>query len=368
LVELAEEDDAYVIFETLNTRGKDLSVSDLLRNFFARHLKPRNVQTDTAKIQWQSVLRTINESSADLDTDTYVHHFWLSRYSFVTLKELFKTIKLRIPDTQVQDFLDELERSAAFYRQIHETTFVNWSPNERTIENALRAHQLFRVRQQTPFVLSLIRDYRNGKLRARQITPVLKALENFHFLFNAVTQQRSSGGITKMFVSSAIQLDRAPDVEQKQVALRDLIRKLRERIPTSEQFEVNFRLILYTNAITRNRALVRYILSKFDTEARPGVVVDYDAMTIEHLYPQNPSEDPALPDDIVGMIGNLILVNDDLNDKLSNKTFTEKKRILTENGYPLDEILSAAQTLDADTIRRRTDFLAKRAYQKVWRV
>ena len=40
LVTLDNEDDAYLIFETLNTRGKDLALADLLRNHFAKFLKP----------------------------------------------------------------------------------------------------------------------------------------------------------------------------------------------------------------------------------------------------------------------------------------------------------------------------------------
>ena len=144
LVKLSEEDDAYVIFETLNTRGKELSVSDLLRNFFTRHLRAANPQADTAKIQWQNVLRIINESSAELSVDTYLHHQWLSKRNYVTLKELFKSIKAVIQGADIQAYLDELECDAGTYRQIHETTYVTWQPTEKKIENSLEAMLLFR--------------------------------------------------------------------------------------------------------------------------------------------------------------------------------------------------------------------------------
>ena len=42
LVTLSDEDDAYIIFETLNTRGMDLGVSDLVKNHLTRLLKPTN--------------------------------------------------------------------------------------------------------------------------------------------------------------------------------------------------------------------------------------------------------------------------------------------------------------------------------------
>ena len=40
IVELDNEDEAYIIFETLNTRGKDLAVQDLLKNHLTRLLPP----------------------------------------------------------------------------------------------------------------------------------------------------------------------------------------------------------------------------------------------------------------------------------------------------------------------------------------
>ena len=170
-----------------------------------------------------------------------------------------------------------------------------------------------------------------------------------------------------MFASAAGQLNQAPNIQQKQTALRDLITKLRERVPPFEVFRANFREILYTETLTKNRALVRYILSKFDAVARPDVVVDYSVMTIEHLSSQNPAGEP-LPENIVGMLGNLILVSHVLNQRLSNRPVPEKIQILRSEGYPLDEILIDTTVYDQALIERRTDFLAEDAYHNIWRV
>lgn len=367
LIELHDEDDAYVIFETLNTRGKDLSVSDLLRNFFTRHLRPANREADTAKIQWQNVLRIINESSVDLVVDVFLHHQWLSRRRFITLRELFRSIKNEIQGNEIQEYLTELVNDSSLYRQIHETSFVDWTPQERDIEKGLRALQLFRVRQQTPFVLTLFREYRRGNIRIPQVTPAIQSLESFHFLFNAVTQQRSSGGISKMFVSSAIQLDRAPDLQRKQIVIRELMAKLRERTPSYDEFRINFRQVLYTNTISKNRALVRYILSRFDEHARPAVTVDYNGMTIEHLYSQSDLNE-IMNESVVGMIGNLILIAPELNVRLANRPFAEKLQILRETNYPLGPTLRDAVTFGREEIEHRTDYLAEEAFNRVWSV
>ncbi|WGG52759.1 DUF262 domain-containing protein [Rugamonas sp. DEMB1] len=50
LVTLDNEDDAYLIFETLNTRGKDLALADLVKNHFTKNLKSKG-SVDAAKLK-----------------------------------------------------------------------------------------------------------------------------------------------------------------------------------------------------------------------------------------------------------------------------------------------------------------------------
>lgn len=82
---LDSEDDAYLIFETLNTRGKDLAVTDLVKNHFTKLLKSKG-SVDAAKMKWSQILETIHNSSADISSDTFIYHFWASRYDAIPLK------------------------------------------------------------------------------------------------------------------------------------------------------------------------------------------------------------------------------------------------------------------------------------------
>jgi uncharacterized protein with ParB-like and HNH nuclease domain len=93
---LDNEDDAYLIFETLNTRGKDLTLSDLVKSHLSRLLKPPNKGVDLAKDKWSEIAETFEESQADLSVSTFIHHFWLSRYDYITEKKLYKALRKRI--------------------------------------------------------------------------------------------------------------------------------------------------------------------------------------------------------------------------------------------------------------------------------
>lgn len=91
-------------------------------------------------------------------------------------------------------------------------------------------------------------------------------------------------------------------------------------------------------------------------------------MTIEHLVPQSQIGQGDFEEGIVGQLGNLILVSQDMNSRLNDKSFQEKKRILKGAGFPLSQdIADAEQWADAE-IRTRTDTIAAQAYDKIWKI
>ncbi len=112
---------------------------------------------------------------------------------------------------------------------------------------------------------------------------------------------------------------------------------------------------------------MRYVLRRIDEHMRDGMVPDYDRMTIEHFLPQNLAQHAVKPEE-VGMIGNLLLVDGKLNDKLGNKRFSDKLEILSDSDLPLDDFLRNAETWDEAAIRERTKSLAELCYQKIFRV
>ncbi|TAJ93692.1 MAG: DUF262 domain-containing protein [Gammaproteobacteria bacterium] len=367
-VKLDDEDDAYIIFETLNTRGKDLSLTDLVKNHVNKHLKTKSASIDQTKVKWQRMLETIQAAACDLETDSFLHHFWLSRYDYLSAKTLYKTLKRRITKAETKAFLDSLVSDASLYRMIHEVTFGKWPKQDRRIPEALNALQLFRVKQQTPCVLSLLRSFKGKTIKKRHLEDALVAIEKFHFLFTAVTSQRSSGGISEMYASLGRRLFESHDLATALSVIKELKEKLRDRVPVLGEFKALFPQIVYTDEITKQRALVKYILVGFDKAKTTGTTIDYDSMTIEHLVPQSCVGTGDFTEGIVGQLGNLILLSGDMNSKLGDKSFKEKKKILRVAGFVLPTEIASATDWTAQDIEARTQVLADRAYTKVWKI
>jgi uncharacterized protein with ParB-like and HNH nuclease domain len=367
-IEVDNEDDATTIFETLNTRGKDLNVADLLKAHLTRLLPAKNVSVDTAKIRWEQVLSTIEGSSAEIDIVGFLHHYWLSKYEYTTVKKLYKAIKKKVKKDNAQAFLNELVADAKTYREIHEVTYRKWAIEQQRIRDSLDAFTLFRIKQQVPIVLSVMRDYKSANLKKKEVEVILSSIENFHFLFTAVTSQRSSGGISQMYASSARALVNASTRSDKIAILTDLRDKLKKKIPAKGEFEVNFADIQYSNDYTKQKKLVKYILRRIHQYYVKGLAVDYDRMTIEHICPQGDSDTGLIDYKHMAQLGNLILVPQELNEKLGNKSFVEKKKILDEHKVKLDEALISSSSWTNKQIEDRTEWLSYIAYKEIWKI
>jgi hypothetical protein len=362
-IELDNEDDAYIIFETLNTRSKELSVSDLVKNHLTKFLKPKVHGVYTTKIKWEEIVSKIEGSSTDISVDGFLHHYWLSKYDYVTIKNLFKEVKKEIKKSKAEYFINDLLFYADIYRLIHEPNLRNWKMYEKSIQNSLDALLLLRVKQQIPMVLSLLFDYEKEKLNKKNVEKTLNAIENFHFIFTAITSQRSSGGISQMYASFAKLLNNSKKKEDKIDFIYKLIRKLKDKIPSFQEFEANFKEIRYTRTYSKQKNLVKYILSRIDAHFNKGVVVDYSGMTIEHLASQS---DKKFDNETIGQLGNLILVPPELNNKLGDSDFRDKKMILSDAKVFLDPIISGSNQWESAEIENRTIWLAQTAFNEIW--
>jgi len=365
LVTLDTEDDAYLIFETLNTRGKDLALADLLRNHFAKLI--RNVsEVDQVKEKWSKVQDTIKSSPVQLDPDTFIVHSWQSRYDFVTKAKTFQKVKDRVSKKNAKSHLDRFVSDSEQWRSIFDTDYI-WSKSEKEVARSLKALRTFKVVQPTPGVLSLVRAYRDKVIKYKTLRNALSNIEKFHFAFNAITSSRSSGGISGMYSSFGRQIFECDDSGEASTIIADLVTKLRHREVAGSEFDVGFEQVIYTNKHSSQKALVQYILRKLAMFESQPFIGETDDLTIEHLLPQSSSRADE-DHQVIGQIGNLMLVDQKTNEMLSTNNFKEKKFILESRGYKLPELFDDVDELDEEVIRRNTQRISELARNEIWKV
>lgn len=368
LVEVDDEDDATTIFQTLNSRGKDLETADLVKAHLLQMLRAPNAQLDQARDAWDGIRGSFDESAARVSINRFLLHSWLSREEYVGEKDLFKRVKKRIRGNNAQEYLDDLVSDAERYRTIQEPSFRTWAKPQRAVPASLSAMSLFRLQQPLPFVLSVLREYDAKAIKLPALLRALRGVEHFHFLATAVVSQPSSGGISKMYALAGRSVLRGANPETKGAAIDELLDKLRARKPTYAEFEAAFIELRSSRAYPQQTPLVRYILNKLHVTAPaydPATPLDLDQLTVEHLVPQGKKRPSSVSVSDAARIGNLLLVTEDINAKLGDEAFAEKRKVLRKVSGMEDEVISS-KSWGTTEILDRSKRLAKRAYDEVW--
>ena len=364
-IQLDNEDDAYLIFETLNARGRDLATSDLVKNLILKKLKNKSSTLDQAKEKWGFIVKRFDDIGDSGALDTFLLHFWLAEHEYTTDKRLFSKVKLYIANDEgfAKSLIHDLSESSKHYSIMLRPESGKWSKDEQIIRTHLENLNAFKVKQHLPMTLGLLKAYSAKKLSLKNLRGAIYKIEAFHYCFNSITSQRSSGAISTNYSRIAILLANAVEHADIQRVLNELNTFHKSRLPDENEFVVKFGELCYLSNKTKHKVAIRYALSKLIPNNGNALPVDYNNLTIEHLIPQARIKD-GLSEDLVGRIGNLVLVDKETNSvALGEKSPDDKLNILNGMGFPLSSnFISSSNPWAESEIDKRTQKIAKHLY------
>ncbi len=362
-ITLDNQDDAYAIFETLNTRGKDLTAADLAKNHFLRLLPAKGKALDRPKDHWLEMQAELEHAFRPIQLKTFLHHYWLSKYPFTTEKQLFKAIRDQVTVLNVKDVIAELRSDSSLYRGITEPdTLPFWNKQTRDIEDSLHCiSDTLNIQIANPLLLTVLRLYSAKKLKDGQVRELFGLVERYHYTYTTISALPSSGGVSQMYAAHARDIANASDSNALGICISDFKKKIKDKVPAKDIFVSKFKQLSYSNA--RQRDVIRYTLWKIDKARSPALDIDRSSASIEHLLPHSSNSTSS------HSIGNLILVPVKFNGEvLGSKSFEEKRKLLTEGGYPLEKEILSASAWGTSEIEKRTTDLADFAYETVWSI
>ncbi|MBY8910145.1 DUF262 domain-containing protein, partial [Salinicoccus roseus] len=115
-VETDELNEAFIIFETLNARGKDLETSDLLKN---NVLRVAGNKLPDVQSSWYEMLDNLGK----IDATRFIRHYWNSNHKFVREKDLYKSIRNVIDSPKKsQELVENLEHLSLAYSALDNPT------------------------------------------------------------------------------------------------------------------------------------------------------------------------------------------------------------------------------------------------------
>lgn len=154
VVSVADEFNAYKVFETLNARSIRLSSVDLLKNHLLSVLygnKDYVHEMKTLEDRWEAMVICLGSESFP---DFLLVH-WISRHTFVRQSELFKNIRSKVTSREeVFKLLQGMEEDIKTYLALTQVESSQWPVD---LKESIQDLHMLRVRQPFPLLLAAYR-------------------------------------------------------------------------------------------------------------------------------------------------------------------------------------------------------------------
>lgn len=349
-----DELSAYTVFETLNSRGVGLTVTDLLKNYLFSIVS--EVDLRHVREKWKKIIDIIGLKKFPV----FLRHYWISKNQLIRQEQLFRAIRNSIKTSKDVIFvLDELADNALLYNALSHYADDFWSGNKQQ-RKYINELSLFKETQAYPILMAA---YNN--LSEKEFITLLKCIAVIIFRYSVIA--RYNPNIKETFYNKA-----AVQISNKKISnAKEIIDILKPLYLTDK----DFKNIFSTKSIStkRGKKLVRYILYSienyvsqrdYDFEDNPG--------TIEHILPENDYQNyiddfpQSIHENFVYRLGNYTLLEVEKNRQCETSPFDEKKAI-----YQTSQYETAKQVLANDwtpnTLELRQEKLAKYA-TAIWRI
>ena len=234
-----DDSDAFVIFETLNDRGLELSTADLLKNYLFGLSGDR---IEEVKGRWMRMVGALENRHAQNLTVDYIRQLWSSTYGVARKRDLFYQIKQKITNrTAAIDLSTELDDSAKLYAAILNPSHEIWSRFGTSARQAIATLRILRMERVRPLLLAIMGVFSDAEIK--------KALR---FVVSAAVRLIIAGGSPGP-VETAL-LGASVKIRTKEIKnTADLVRNLSSIVATDHVFEGRF-----SAARVKNAQMARY--------------------------------------------------------------------------------------------------------------
>ncbi|GAA8014508.1 hypothetical protein JP0556_09150 [Helicobacter pylori] len=361
------KDNPQLIFESMNSTGKDLTQTDLIRNYILMGLEPEK-QKIFYKKYWRAMEENFKQSEKqskreDLFNKFVRHYLTIKIEKIPNEKRVYEAFKRYQQERgiETETLLQDLQKYCGFFCQI---AFKKEA--DKDLNKALSFLVDLEWDVIYPLLLELYSDYSDGVLSKQDFIPIIYLTESY--ICRRAVCGLGTNGLNKIFASFTKKINKDQYLESIKVHFGYLTEK--QRFPNNDEFKKLFITIDFYNFQKREYFLER--LENFNTK-EPVNTKEY--CTTEHIMPQTLTEEwerdlgenfQAIHDKYLHTIGNLTLTG--YNKEYSNKSFQEKRDM--EKGFKdsplrLNQGLRKLESFGEEEIKKRANDLADLALE-IW--
>jgi uncharacterized protein with ParB-like and HNH nuclease domain/predicted transport protein len=361
------EDNPQLIFESMNSTGKELSQADLIRNFILMGLEPK-LQTRLYQDYWRPIELEFGQQAYGEQFDDFMRHYLTLKTGEIPkideVYESFKTLARGSDGRKVE--VETLVREIREYSRYF-CAMALGAERDVGLRDAFQDLKELKVEVAYPFLLELYDDYAKDTLSRDDFLEIVRLVEAYVFRRAICAIPTNSLNKTFSAFGKALKKDRYLE----SVKAHFLTLPSYRRFPKSEEFKRDFPTRdLYK---TRLRSYWLRRLENFGRKER----VSLDEYTIEHILPQNENLSPLWRAELgpewervqetwLHTAGNLTLTG--YNSEYSDRSFVEKRDMtggFRESPLRMNAGLGQLPSWNEDEIKKRADRLAVMALE-VW--
>ncbi len=354
------KDNPQLIFESMNSTGKDLTQTDLIRNYILMGLEP-----EKQKIFYKKYWRAMEEDFKQNETlfDQFVRHYLTFKTRKIpNINKVYEAFKRYQQERgiEAEALLQDLQKYCGFFCQI-----VFKKEDDKDLNKALSFLVDLEMDVVYPLLLELYSDYSDGVLSKQDFIPIIALTESY--LCRRAVCGLGTNSLNKVFPFVTKKINKDQYLESIKVHFGYLTEK--QRFPNNDEFKEHFITIDFYHFQKKKYFFER--LENFNTKEP----VNTQECTIEHIMPQTLNLEwerdlgenfQAIHEKYLNTIGNLTLTG--YNEKYSNNSFQEKRDM--EKGFKqsplkLNQSLKDLESFGEKEIEKRASDLADWAL-KIW--
>jgi len=362
-----DQDNPQLIFESMNSTGRELSQADLIRNYILMGLEPQ-LQTELYEKYWRPMEIEFGQEAYGSQFDGFMRHYLTVKTGTIpNLGQVYEAFKEYARYSAVEQAgIETLVSDIRTFSRYFCAMAIGLEP-ESDLKLAFQDLRELKVDVAYPLLLELYHDYKNKILSKTDFLQAIRLVESY--VFRRAVCAIPTNSMNKTFNTLTKSLKKERYLESIRAYL--LLLPSYRRFPRDDEFKRELQTKDLYNFRSRS-----YWIRRLENYGRKERVL-IGEFTIEHIMPQNENLSSAWKIELgadwksvhrtyLHTLGNLTLTA--YNPDYSDKSFADKRD--TEKGFKvsplnLNQGLGQVENWDKESICQRADRLSDLALN-VW--
>ncbi|GAA8355596.1 DUF262 and DUF1524 domain-containing protein [Helicobacter pylori] len=353
------KDNPQLIFESMNSTGKDLKQTDLIKNYILMGLEPEEQKIFYEKY-WRAMEEGFEQSVREELFNKFVRHYLTIKTREIPninkVYEAFKDYRQK-EGIEIEALLLDLQKYCGYFCQI-----IFKKEDHKDLNKALGFLVDLEMDVVYPLLLELYSDYKDGVLSKQDFISIIYLTESY--ICRRTVCGLGTNGLNKIFASFTKHIQKNEYFESLEAHFGSLTKE--QRFPGDDEFKNSFTTKELCDSNKTEKA--RYYLERLENFDPTKEPVNTKECTTEHIMPKKLDEKwkkdlgqdyERIHTQYLHTIGNLTLTG--YNSEYSNRSFQEKRDM--EKGFKqsplrLNQSLKDLESFGEEEILNRAKDLA----------